>query len=315
MKTWLREKLICPECLPEEASLDLDIEENKLDDVIEGDLICSACQRRYRISKGVAILLPERSISVIKDQGGYNSRGMLSSYLWSHFCDCLNDPNATDAYRVWSSHVKENNGVALDIGCAVGRLSFEMSRAHSQVIGIDTSISFIRKARELLLTQKLDFDLIIEGNLTEKRSCDLDARWNYDRIEFLVADALALPFSRNHFTTVTSINLLEKVPVPLKHLMDINRVLTQENAMFLFSDPFSWDETVSNAELWLGGSSNGNKYQGRGIDNIRRLLLGEEGIFDPPLRIADKGNVSWKIRKTENLWEHINSQFIIGNRE
>ena len=33
MKKWLREKLICPECLPEEASLDLDIEEEQFDDV------------------------------------------------------------------------------------------------------------------------------------------------------------------------------------------------------------------------------------------------------------------------------------------
>ena len=122
-------------------------------------------------------------------------------------------------------------------------------------------------------------------------------------------------FPKNHFTTVASINLLEKVPSPLQHLMDINRVLTREKARFIFSDPFSWDETVSSAELWLGGSSNGNKYQGRGIDNVRRLLLGEDGIFDPPLQIADKGNVSWKIRKTENLWEHINSQFIIGHRK
>ena len=315
MKTWLREKLICPECLPEEASLGLDIEEKHFDDVIEGELICSACQRRYRISKGVATLLPEKSISMIKDQGGYNSRGMLSSYLWSHFCDLLNDPNATDAYRVWSSHAKASNGFALDIGCAVGRLSFELSKTNSQVIGLDTSISFIRKARQLLMNKKLDFDLIIEGNLTEKRSCDLDPRWNYDRIEFLVADALALPFPKNLFTTVTSINLLEKVAVPLHHLKNVNRVLSQERAMFIFSDPFSWDETTSNAELWLGGSSNGNKYKGRGIENIRRLLLGEDGIFDPPLQIAEKGNVSWKIRKTENLWEYINSQFIIGNRD
>lgn len=315
MKKWLLEKLICPECLPEEAALDLNIKEEQFDDIIEGELICPACQKHYSINKGVAILLPEKSISLLEDQGGYNSSGMLSSYLWSHFSDCFNDPKATDAYKVWSSYAKDNNGMALDIGCAVGRLSFELSKTHSQVIGMDTSISFIRKARELLIKKKLDFDLVIEGNITEKRTCDFDHQWNFDRVEFLVADAMALPFPKSCFTTVTSINLLEKVPGPLKHLIDVNRVLTEEEAMFIFSDPFSWDESVSRKELWLGGSSNGNRYSGRGMDNIQRLLLGNDGIFDPPMQIADNGNVAWKIRKTENLWEHINSQFVIGNRD
>jgi len=80
---------------------------------------------------------------------------------WSQYCDFFNDPNATDAYRVWSSYFKETDGFALDIGCSVGRLSFELSKAHSHLIGIDTSISFIRKARELLSKKELDFNLII----------------------------------------------------------------------------------------------------------------------------------------------------------
>jgi SAM-dependent methyltransferase len=315
MKKWLTEKLICPECLPAENSLGLEIDEEESNDIIEGKLICSDCKRRYQISKGLALLLPDKSASGLKDQGGYNSPGMLSSYLWSHFSDCFNDPDATDAYQVWSSFAKANSGIALDIGCAVGRLSFELSKTHSQVIGIDTSISFIKKARELLIKKRLDFDLIIEGNLTAKRSCDLDHNWNYNRTEFLVADAMALPFSKNLFSTVSSINLLEKVSHPMQHLVDVNRVLRKEDAMFIFSDPFSWDESVTKVELWLGGSSNSNKYGGRGLENIRRLLLGAGRVFDPPMQIADHGNVAWKIRKTENLWEHINSQYLIGNRK
>jgi hypothetical protein len=47
---------------------------------------------------------------------------------------------------------------------------------------------------------------------------------------------------------------------------------------------------------------------------MHRFFEGADGIFDPPLQIAGEGKVSWKIRKTENLWEHITSQFLIGNR-
>ncbi len=313
MKKWLKEKLVCPECLMEENPLNLSIQEEREEDVMEGKLTCSACGSQYPIHKGIAVILPKKSVPVLTDDSGYNSNSMLSSYLWSHFCDFLKDPDATDAYRVWSSFFRETTGDALDIGCSVGRLSFELSKTHAHVIGIDTSLSFIKKARELSEKKRLDFDLIIEGLLAEKRSCDFDGQWNYDRIDFIVADALALPFPKGLFSTVSSINVLEKVSYPLQHLMDINRVLSEQNSMFVFSDPFSWDESVSDPEHWLGGVINGNEER-RGFDRISSLFRGKEGIFDPPFEIRDKGGVSWKIRKTENLWEYISSQFIVGTR-
>ena len=313
MKKWLNEKLLCPGCIPEEKPLDLDINEEENEDVIEGRLTCSDCGRTYPIQKGVAFVLPEESSSVLSNGTGYNSRGMLSAYLWSHFCDLFNDPDATDAYKVWSAYFKGTNGYALDIGCAVGRLSFEMSKTHPYVIGIDTSKSFIQKARDLLIKKRLDFDLIIEGQIVERRSCDLDRQWNYDNVEFIVADALALPFPKNLFSTVSSVNVLEKVPDPLLHLAEANRVLREKDSIFLFSDPFSWDESVMDPGLWLGGKADG-KYRGRGMDNINRILSDGDGIFEPSLRIIDKKNIAWKIRKTANLWEHINSQSIIATR-
>jgi SAM-dependent methyltransferase len=253
-------------------------------------------------------------MSIISDASGYNSKNMLSSYLWSHFCDFLKDPDATDAYRSWASLFKESDGFALDIGCSVGRLSFELTKTHSSVIGIDTSISFIEKARELVRKKTLEFDLIIEGLITEKRSCEFDAAFNYDHVDFIVADALALPFPNRFFSTVTSINILEKVSSPIGHLMDINRVLREKKSMFVFSDPFSWDESVSHPDYWLSGGTNGNG-NCRGIDSISQYFSGKDEIFNPPLEILDKGNVPWKIRKTANLWEHINSQFIVGSRQ
>ncbi len=314
MRKWLKEKLLCPECIPEEMPLGLDIEEEQDEDVIEGQLRCSTCGHSYPIHKGVAVILPEKSLSILSNSSGYNSKGMLSAYLWSHFCDLFHDPNATDAYRIWSSYFTGTNDYALDIGCAVGRLAFELSKTYSHVIGIDTSKTFIEKARELLIKKRLDFDLIIEGHMTEERSCNFDGQWNYDGMEFIVADALALPFPKRLFSTVTSVNILEKVPDPLQHLIEANRVLCEKDSMFVFSDPFTWDESVMDAEYWLGGKTNG-KYRGFGMDNISSLLSGEDGVFDPPLRIVDQRNVSWKIRKTANLWEHINSQSIVATRE
>ena len=99
MKKWLTEKLICPECVADEVPLDLHIEREENDDVIEGELICSSCKRTYPIRKGVAVVLPEASRSVLSETSGYNSKSMLSSYLWSHFCDFLNEISSDECFH------------------------------------------------------------------------------------------------------------------------------------------------------------------------------------------------------------------------
>ena len=283
------------------------------DDVLEGELCCTACKNRYPIRQGIAIVVPRKTMAYVTGKTGYNSINMLSSYLWSHFSEFFNGQNATDAYKTWASYFQQTSGWALDIGCSVGRLSFELSKTHAAVIGVDSSFSFIKKARELLIRQHLQFDMIIEGHITEERSCKLDESYNFDQVEFIVADAMALPFCPNFFSTAVSVNILEKVPDPIQHLMEINRVLQKNEAQFLFSDPFSWDEAVSDPKLWLSGRNKG-EFKGRGIDNICRLFQGQADLFNPPFDIKEKGDILWKIRKTANLWEHITSQFILGKR-
>ena len=314
MKKWVADKLICPQCLDAEVQLDLTVSETQADDIMDGELKCPQCSAIYPIQQGIAVLLPETTRDILRDQQGYNAPGMLSAYLWSHFGDLLGDPDATQAYQAWSADFRPTTGDALDVGCAVGRLSFEMAATHDHVIGLDTSIAFIRKAREILTSKQIAFDLIVEGHITEPRTYRFDESQGFTKVDFIVADALALPFRERAFATTAAINLLEKVPDPLKHLTEINRVLRDRSAMFLFSDPFSWDEAVSPPERWLSGNGNAH-YSARGIDTMRRMFAGEFNVFDPPLCIADDGNVAWKIRKTENLWEHITSQYLVGRRE
>lgn len=48
MKMWLREHLICPECLESEEPLLLEIKEEKKEDILDGELKCPACKSRQR---------------------------------------------------------------------------------------------------------------------------------------------------------------------------------------------------------------------------------------------------------------------------
>nr|WP_320191106.1 methyltransferase domain-containing protein [uncultured Desulfobacter sp.] len=315
MKKWLIEELICPQCLDSENVLNLDSLTETGDDIIKGHLVCPQCKQVYEIHEGVAVVVPEQTLPVIQDATGYNSFSMLSSYLWSHYSEFFNGPDATDAYQKWArAFGSQRSGWALDIGCSVGRLTFEMTKTHDRAVGLDTSISFVRAARELAAKKRLAFELIMEGQITEKRSCELDPAFGFEQAEFIVADAMALPFRSRRFSSVSSVNILEKVPDPLLHLAEANRVMVEKDARFLFSDPFSWDENVNSPEFWLGGTNEG-PFKGFGMDNICRILQDPESVFSPGFAIQDMGQVLWKIRKTQNLWEHITSQFVVAQRE
>jgi SAM-dependent methyltransferase/uncharacterized protein YbaR (Trm112 family) len=313
MKKWLTKELICPECLEQEIPLNLESREEKEDDILEGSLNCPQCGRSYTIKQGIAVVVPEETLPITRETKGYGSFSMLSSYLWSHYSEFFNGPDATDAYQKWADAFRHYEGWALDIGCSVGRLTFELTKTHDRVVGIDTSLAFISAARQLSFEKHLEFEMIMEGRITETKSAPLPSEFDFAKTEFMVADATALPFRRNHFATTSSVNILEKVSKPGLHLAEANRVMQKEKAQFLFSDPFSWDESISSPDRWLGGRNQG-PFKGYGMDNIRRLLQDEKGPFSPGFDIRQTGQVLWKIRKTRHLWEHITSQFVIGQR-
>lgn len=318
MKKWLIKELICPECLDKDSDkeilLTVDIKKETDEEIIEGKLNCPGCGRQYDIREGIAVVVPEKTLPITKNMAGYGSFSMRSSYLWSHYSEFFNGPDATNAYKKWASAFTPRKGWALDIGCAVGRLTFELTKTHDRAVGIDTSRSFIQAARNLATQRHLKFDLIMEGKITERRSSNLDPDFKFENAEFIVADAMALPFRSDRFATASTVNILEKVPDPSAHLREANRVMDKTNARFLFSDPFSWDETVSSPDLWLGGRNEG-PFKGFGMENVCRMLQDASGIFSPGFSIQETGGVHWKIRKTQNLWEHITSQFVIAQRE
>jgi len=152
-----------------------------------------------------------------------------------------------------------------------------------------------------------------ESGLRETRTVRLPEAWDTDRVEFIVADAAALPFPGGTFSVVTSLNVLDKVPRPLKHLQETNRVAGKRNVRFLFSDPFSWSTDSALEEHWLGGREDG-PYPGRGMDNVRSLLEGKDGVIRPPWLIEQEGFVRWKIRNHRNHYELIRSEFLMARR-
>lgn len=312
MKQQLLELLICPRCLPEEYQLDAEIEQEQGGDIESGVLICPHCAVGFPIVDGVAFLDPQAT-DAQRAANKYETDDVVSSYLWSHFGELLDDPQASNAYATWAGLMQPQDGVALDAGGAVGRFAFEMSARCNFALGIDTSHAFIRAARQLMRDRVLTVGLKDEGLLRREVTIRLPDAWRSDRVEFLVANAQALPLRRDAVSLFSSLNLVDKVPSPLGHLQEMARVTRNRGAQLVLSDPFSWSTDAAPVAEWLGGKMEG-PFAGKGLANIASLLAeGREGL-GPAWQVEAPGSVWWKIRTHTNHYELIQSCYIRASR-
>ncbi|SEL94382.1 Trm112p-like protein [Syntrophus gentianae] len=308
MKKKLLELIICPHCLPSEYPLAADILQESDGDIETGALKCPHCDALFPITQGVA-LLDSFGTAAQKATNKYETDEVVSSYLWSHYGELLDDEHASQAYSTWAGLMQPQEGIALDAGGAVGRFAFELTDCCDFVVGIDTSHAFIQVARRLMRERFLVTPLKDEGLLTREVTIRLPEAWRSDKVEFVVANALALPFRKKTFSLFASLNLVDKVPSPIGHLREMNRVTRNSNAQFLLSDPFSWSTDVAPVEEWLGGKEEG-RYGGKGLVNIAALLSDGQGELAPSWRVNEPGEVWWKIRTHSNHYELIRSRYL-----
>lgn len=313
MKQFLLPYLICPACLPDEKPLEVSATRLDGDDIVSGELYCKKCRKRFPIKDGIATLLPEPESGTAGAQMRYDDSELANRYLWSHYADLMGCSDVGDATAVWAGCLTAGATCGLDAGCAVGRITFEMAAQSNWAVGCDLSPAFVRLARRVAQERRLTFSLPLEGNLREKFTCELPPRLPSDTAEFVVANAQALPFAKNTFQQCASLNLLDRVNYPLAHLYEMNRVARISAASFLCADPFSWSTVHAPEERWLGGMVTG-KYAGRGVDNVRLLLEGQDRILQPAWKISRQGCATWPLRSHSNHRELISSHYMVAER-
>ncbi|MDR3566977.1 MAG: methyltransferase domain-containing protein [Syntrophobacteraceae bacterium] len=323
MKRQILKFLICPECLPEENCLHLEDSRCPGEEILDGRLECGGCGKTYPISEGIACLTICKSNEEKVKSGkvgdippatsAYETPEVLSAYLWSHYADLFGDPDATKAYSQWAEQIAPVSGAALDAGCATGRFCFEMSAKCDLVIGIDASRSFIATARRILRERNLAFPIKEEGLICSQKSFFLPPEWDSAKVEFIVADAQALPFRSGSFACVASLNVIDKTSGPFELIKEARRVARGTDAQLLLSDPFSWSENICDPKDWLGGTVEG-RFAGAGIDNVARLVCAQDPDGGSAWTIGQRGSVWWKIRNHRNHFELIRSLFLKAQR-
>jgi len=142
---------------------------------------------------------------------------------------------------------------ALDLGCAVGRSSFELAAKVPEVIAIDFSRAFIRAARKLAKNGSLRFPLKLEGDRRQITTARAPSGRLRKRVCFRTGDALHLP-DLGKFDLVLAANLLDRVRDPKRLLEKVLPKLVRPGGLLLLTSPYTWSEEFTPRSRWLKNS-------------------------------------------------------------
>jgi putative 4-mercaptohistidine N1-methyltranferase len=142
---------------------------------------------------------------------------------------------------------------ALDLGCAVGRSSFELARHAESVVGIDYSHSFIDAAKALI-TQDLPYQRLDEASAMTDLVASAPTDCPKDRVQFEQGDAMHLRADLGSYDLVHAANLLCRLTDPqllIARLPD----LVKPGGQLLLTTPCTWLEDFTPRCHWPKGST------------------------------------------------------------
>ncbi|HRZ07550.1 MAG TPA: 5-histidylcysteine sulfoxide synthase [Candidatus Competibacteraceae bacterium] len=203
-----------------------------------------------------------------------------------------------------------STGKALEVGCAVGRASFELARGYREVLGVDLSRAFIDAADALRRDGELRYFRKDEGQLGGTLNAMVDPAIDRSRVSFRQADACSLPAELMDFDAVLLANLLCRLPSPKALLGRLGgpRGLVKPGGLLAIFSPYSWLEPFTPPEAWLGGYERDGKPV-RSAAALAELLRMEDFELlreaDVPLVIREHARKYQYIVTHATLWRRV----------
>lgn len=244
--------------------------------------------------------------------GFYESDDAVAQYILFHYgtpeqiCPLLPEARAACGFptRCVSESIKHldlrRRNRALDLGCAVGRSSFELARHFDDVLGIDFSSRFVAEAQQVLQAPGAHAMVRLprEGTLVDEIKLELPAKLPAGKIAFEQGDACNLPPHIGTFDLVLMANLIDRLPDPAKCLARLPGLI-DTGGWLVITSPYTWLEEYTPRDKWLE--------QGHGTLAGLRAHLGtdftEHKVFDLPFLIREhRRKFQWSIAEV-SLWQ------------
>ncbi|MDD2337392.1 MAG: putative 4-mercaptohistidine N1-methyltransferase [Geobacteraceae bacterium] len=242
----------------------------------------------------------------------YETDALLSQYCEFHYGDeyfgVENFPTRC-ARRCLELMGERRKGTALDVGCAVGRTTFELAREFTAVTGIDFSRRFIDVAAGMRGDGRISYRLVEEGDLTtrvERSLVDFELDGVRDRVNFACADALSLPPECTGYDLIFAGNLIDRLKNPRIFLSSLHQRVVP-GGLLVLSSPYTWLREFTPRPEWLGGYSE----SGRDITTLEGLRV----ALNPHFKLLEEPrDIPFVIRETARKYQHIIAQVTVWER-
>ncbi|MFW2554825.1 5-histidylcysteine sulfoxide synthase [Aliarcobacter butzleri] len=182
----------------------------------------------------------------------YESDESISSYCDLYYGEDNLYTNYVDLLRPYLKDLK--NSKALDLGCCVGRTSFELAKIYDEVLGIDFSANYINIGVKLKLYDFVNYKIKKEDKTFEERAIslkDFDLEKVKDKVSFMQGDACNLKEIYKDFDLIFYSSLIDKLYYPKKFLEDVSRRINK-NGFFVFLSSHNWfNEHINENNLFL----------------------------------------------------------------
>lgn len=192
---------------------------------------------------------------------------------------------------------------ALDLGCAVGRSTFELARHCAEVVGIDYSRRFIAAADVLRAEGRLNFLRADEGALTTPCRACVPPEIDRQRVTFEIGDAMDLHPDLGAFDVVLLANLIDRLCEPLRCLAQLPR-LVSPGGQLVITSPYTWLEEFTPQANWLGGCErDGQRVTTRaGLEAALRPHFDLVGMRDLPFLLREHARkFQWSVAEA-TIW-------------
>lgn len=269
-----------------------------------------AFRRHFFQHAGFRYVESEQAVEIERDV--YETDALVAQYCEFHWGDeYLGVPNypracAEICLELMRERRREH---ALDLGCAVGRASFELARDFERVTGLDFSTRFIRIAETMARNGRIHYVRPDEGELAthrEQRLQSFGLESVRSRVAFFQADACNLKPIHRDYDLVFAGNLLDRLYAPRKFLKGIAGRI-RSGGLLVLTSPYTWLEEHTARSEWIGGF----KRDGENLttlDGLREILREDFAEFGEPR------DVPFVIRETRRKFQHSLAQLTVWER-
>jgi putative 4-mercaptohistidine N1-methyltranferase len=270
---------------------------------------------------GFRIVLADEDILT---EGGkrYETDALLNQYMLFHYGSAdeqqdaaitnnVGHPQALPFMQTMAALVKQFSAAhdtVLDLGCAVGRASFDLARDFKKVIGLDYSEAFVNAAQVMQRQGSMAYERLETGTHVTKLVARIAADIDRSGVSFVQGDAASLKAvglaAPEQFDAVLLSNLMCRLPDPvacLKQFTGPASVLKKHGVLVLAS-PNSWMEQYTDPSRYLDG-----------VDS--EATLAQLAALLPGFELVHQQDLPFMIREHRRKYEYVVSQVSVWRRK